>query len=401
MPGLIRDVVLVDGVRTPFGKAAPTGQFANTRADDLVVACARELLRRHPSLPPAQIDEIAIAASRQSGDQGMNLGRVTALLAGFPASVPGYAVDRMCAGAMTAVTTCAASIASGAIDVALAGGVEHMGRHPLGTGLDPNPRLTAESLWDATALTMGATAEILHDLHPNITRDRVDHYAVRSQEKFRAAVARQQIAQDIVPVSTWHDQHGWQVVDTDELPRPASTVDVLAGLQTPFRVGGHVSAGNSAPVADGATACLLADSASAKQWRVPALMRLVSSAYVGVSPHLMGTGPIPATEKALHQAGLSMSDIGAIEINEAFAVQVLVFLAHFGWADDDPRVNPDGGSIAVGHPLAASGVRLMTQLARHFADHPDVQYGITTMCVGLGMGATLIWENLRAPITVS
>ena len=389
----LREVVFVDGVRTPFGKAGPTGLYAETRADDMVVAVIRELLRRNPQLPPDRVDDVAIAATTQSGDQGLTIGRSAALLAGLPSSVPGYAIDRMCAGAMTAVTTTASGIAFGAYDVAIAGGVEHMGHHPMGEGIDPNPRFLAERLVDASAMVMGSTAENLHDRYPQVTRSRADGFAVLSQERLAKAYADGLVQQDLVPVALRSVEQGWGLATQDEQPRPGTTVEGLSGLRTPFRPHGHVTAGNAAGLNDGATGCLIAAQDVARELGLAARMRLVGYSFAGVEPEVMGVGPIPATERVLRQTGLSIDDIGLIEINEAFAVQVLAFLDHFGIDDDDPRVNPWGGAIAIGHPLASSGVRLMTQLARHFEEHPDVRYGLTTMCVGLGMGGSVVWEN--------
>ncbi len=391
MPRTLREVVFVDGVRTPFGKAG--SMYAETRADDLVINCIRELLRRHPELPADRVDEVAIAATTQTGDQGLTIGRTAALLAGLPRSVPGYAIDRMCAGAMTAVTSVSSGIAFGAYDVAIAGGVEHMGHHPMGEGIDPNPRIVAEKLVDPSALIMGSTAENLHDRFPEITKGRADAFAVLSQQRAAQAHADGVIQPMLVPVAARSVEHGWGLATADEPPRPGTTLEALAALKTPFRPHGRVTAGNAAGLNDGATACLVAAEEVAAELDLPAAMRLVSYGFAGVDPELMGVGPVPATEKALRSAGLQLGDIGAFEINEAFAVQVIAFLDHFKIADDDPRVNPYGGAIAYGHPLASSGVRLMTQLARTFRDQPEVRYGITTMCVGLGMGGTVIWEN--------
>ncbi|WP_346535737.1 acetyl-CoA C-acyltransferase [Micromonospora sp. DPT] len=390
MPREVRDVVFVDGVRTPFGKAG--GMYANTRADDLVIRCIRELLRRNPQLPPERVEEVAIAATTQIGDQGLTIGRTAALLAGLPKTVPGFAIDRMCAGAMTAVTAVAGGIAMGAYDIAIAGGVEHMGRHPMGEGVDPNPRIIAEKLVDPSALVMGATAENLHDRVPHITKERTDAFGLASQQKTAKAYANGKLQDDLVPVAIRDADGGWGLATTDEAPRETS-LEKLATLKTPFRPHGRVTAGNAAGLNDGATASLLADEATARELGLPVAMRLVSYGFVGVEPEVMGVGPIPSTEKALRIAGLTIDDIGLFELNEAFAVQVLAFLDHFGIADDDPRVNPWGGAIAIGHPLASSGVRLMTQLARQFAEHPEVRYGLTAMCIGIGMGGTVIWEN--------
>ena len=388
-----REVVFVDGVRTPFGKAGPKGQFAETRADDLIVALIRELVRRNPSLPPERIDEVAIAATTQIGDQGLTLGRTAAILAGLPRSVPGYSIDRMCAGAMTAVANVSAGIAFGAYDAAIAGGVESMSRHPMGEGVDPNPRFVSERLVDVAALNMGVTAENLHDRYPHLTRERADAFGVRSQELLAKAYADGVIQGNLVPVATRSAEKGWGLATADEPPRPGTTMADIANLKTPFRVHGRVTAATSSPLTDGATAALVAAADVAEEFGLAPKMRLVTYAFAGVAPEVMGVGPVPATERALRNAGLGIDDIGLFEVNEAFAVQVLAFLDHFGIADDDPRVNPWGGAIAVGHPLASSGVRLMTQLASHFEVHPEVRYGITTMCVGLGQGGTVIWEN--------
>ena len=390
MPREVREVVFVDGVRTPFGKAG--GMYAETRADDLVIRCIRELMRRNPQLPPERVDEVAIAATTQIGDQGLTIGRTAALLSGLPKTVPGYAIDRMCAGAMTAVTNVAGGIAMGAMDIAIAGGVEHMGRHPMGEGVDPNPRILAEKLVDPSALVMGATAENLHDRLPGITKERTDRYGLNSQLKTAKAYADGKLQPDLVPVALRNAEEGWGLATVDEAPR-ATSMEKLATLKTPFRPHGRVTAGNAAGLNDGATAALLADEETARELGLPVAMRLVTYGFVGVEPEVMGYGPIPSTEKALKKAGLTIDDIGLFELNEAFAVQVLAFLDHYGIADDDPRVNPWGGAIAIGHPLASSGVRLMTQLARHFAEHPEVRYGLTAMCIGIGRGGTVIWEN--------
>jgi acetyl-CoA acyltransferase len=393
VPRTLREVVFVDGVRTPFGKAGEKGIYAQTRADDLVIDCIRELLRRHPDLPPERVEEVAIAATTQIGDQGLTLGRVAALLAGLPRTTPGYSIDRMCAGAMTAVTNSASAIAFGSYEIAIAGGVEHMGHHPMGEGVDPNPRILSEKLVDPSALVMGATAENLHDRFPGLTKERADAYAVASQDKLQQAYVDGKIQPDLVTVATRSAELGYGLATADEPPRPGTTVEELAALKTPFRPHGRVTAGNSAGLNDGATACLLASEEAAAELGLPVRMRLTAYSFVGVEPEVMGLGPVPATEKALRQAGLRIEDIGLFELNEAFAVQVLAFLEHFGIADDDPRVNQYGGAIATGHPLASSGVRLMTQLARQFEEHPEVRYGLTAMCIGIGMGGAVIWEN--------
>jgi acetyl-CoA acyltransferase len=367
--------------------------YAGTRADDLMVRAIRGLLDRNPNVDHSAIDDVAIAAATQTGDQGMNIGRSATLLAGLPNTVPGYSIDRWCAGALTAVTTIAGAIAFGSNDIAIAGGVEHMGNHPMGELMDPNPRYLAEKLVEQDALAMGATAERLHDRFPTITKERADRYALNSQLKTTKAYEAGLIQRDLIPTAARSAELGWTIATVDEAPRPTTTMEGLASLKTPFRPAGRVTAGNSSGLNDGATAALLASEDKAKELGLNIKARLVTYAFAGVEPEVMGFGPVPSTIKALAQAGLSIEDIGLIEINEAFAVQVLAFLEHFGIADDDARVNPFGGAIAVGHPLASSGVRLMLNLARSFEAHPEVRYGLTTMCIGLGMGGSVIWEN--------
>jgi acetyl-CoA acyltransferase len=366
--------------------------YWNTRADDLVVKAMIGLLERNPDVPKDRIDDVAIAATTQQGDQGLTLGRTAAILAGLPKSVPGFAIDRMCAGAMTSVTTLAGGIAFGAYDLAIAGGVEHMGRHPMGFGADPNPRFLAEKLVGEEALNMGSTAERIHDRFPQLTKERSDRYAMRSQQKAAAAYEARKIQPDLIPVAV-RSEAGWGLATRDEALRPETTMEGLAGLKTPFRPHGRVTAGNSSGLNDGATVSLLSSEATAKELGLAAKMKLVSFAFAGVEPEIMGIGPVPSTEKALRKAGLTINDIGLFELNEAFAVQVLSLLDHFGIDDEDPRVNQWGGAIAIGHPLASSGVRLMIQLAAQFAERPDVRYGLTAMCVGLGQGGSVIWEN--------
>ncbi|MDQ1584309.1 MAG: acetyl-CoA acyltransferase [Microbacteriaceae bacterium] len=386
------EVVFVDGVRTPFGRAGEKGMYWNTRADDLVVKAIIGLLERNPNVPKDRIDDVAIAATTQQGDQGLTIGRTAALLAGLPKSVPGFAIDRMCAGAMTSVTTLGSGIGFGAYDLAIAGGVEHMGRHPMGFGADPNPRFLSEKLVSEDALNMGMTAERIHDRFPHLTKERSDRFAMLSQQKVAAAYAAGKIQADLVPVAL-RSEAGWGLASEDEGMRPATNMEGLSTLKTPFRAHGRVTAGNASPLTDGATASLLASGEAARELGLTPKMRLVSFAFAGVEPEIMGLGPVPATEKALRKAGLAIDDIGLFELNEAFAVQVLSLLDHFGIDDEDPRVNTWGGAIAIGHPLAASGVRLMIQLARQFSEHPEVRYGLTAMCIGLGQGGSVIWEN--------
>ena len=389
-----RDVVYVDGVRTAFGRAGESGLFWQTRADDMLVKLVRELLRRNPGLPPERIDDVVLAATSQVGDQGLTLGREVALLAGLPASVPGFAVDRMCAGALTATTAGAGEIAMGAADVVLVGGVEHMGHHPMGANVDFNPRFVAERIVDESAAVMGQTAENLHDAFPHLTKEDADAYAVASQQKAGRAWDDGVMDEIVVPMSVFTDA-GWTVAARDEFLRPETTPEALAGLRTPFRAGGRVTAGNSAGLTDGATAALLASAETAAELGLEPGMRLVGFAYAGVQPELMGLGPVPATHRVLERAGIGIDEVDLFELNEPFAVQVLTWCDGVSVAPDDPRLNPYGGAIAYGHPLAATGVRLMAELARGFRDRPGSRYGLTALCIGLGMGAAILWENLR------
>jgi acetyl-CoA acyltransferase len=389
----LREVYFVDGVRSAFGRAGPKGVFWRTRADDMAVKLVRELLRRNDSLPPERIDDVVFAATAQVGDQGLTLGRDVALLAGLPQTVPGFAVDRMCAGALTAITTGAGEIAMGAADVILAGGVEHMGRHPMLEDVEYNPRFVAERLIDPSAATMGQTAENLHDRFPELTKDDADAYAVRSHHRLADAWQNGVMRETVVPMSVFTED-GWREADRDEFLRPHTSLEALSDLPTPFRAGGRVTAGNSAGLTDGATVSLLASARAAEQLGLEPKLRLVSFAFAGVEPELMGIGPVPATKKALGQAGLSIDQVDAFELNEPFAVQVLTWCEGMGVSPDDERLNPYGGAIACGHPLAATGVRLVAQLAYAMREHPSGSFGLTALCVGMGMGAALLWERV-------
>jgi acetyl-CoA acyltransferase len=388
----LREVYFVDGVRTAFGRAGPKGVFWRTRADDMAVKLVRELLRRNDSLPPERIDDVVFAATAQVGDQGLTLGRDVALLAGLPRTVPGFAVDRMCAGALTAITAGAGEIAMGAADVVLAGGVEHMGRHPMLEDVDYNPRFVAERLIDPSAATMGQTAENLHDRLPQLSKDAADEYAVRSHHRLAEAWQNGVMRETVVPMAVLTDD-GWTEADGDEFLRPETSIDAIRDLPTPFRPGGRVTAGNSAGLTDGATVSLLASEQATEELGLEPKLRLVTFAFAGVAPELMGLGPVPATEKVLKQAGLTIDDIDAFELNEPFAVQVLSWCDGVGVSPDDERLNPYGGAIACGHPLAATGVRLVAQLAYAMRERPNARYGLTALCVGMGMGAALLWER--------
>jgi acetyl-CoA acyltransferase len=388
----LREVFFVDGVRTPFGKAGPKGQYWRTRADDMGVKVVRELLRRNPEIPPERIGDVIMAATAQVGDQGLTLGRDVALLAGIPETVPGFAVDRMCAGALTAVTSAAGELALGAADVALAGGIEHMGHHTMGAEVDFNPRFVSERLIDESAAVMGQTAENLHDRFPEITKERADTFALASQQKATAAWQNGVMRETVVPMAVFSDE-GWKLAERDEFLRPDTTLEGLAALKPAFRAGGRVTAGNSAGLTDGATAAFLASEPAVAELGLTPKLRLVGYAYSGVEPHLMGYGPVPATRRVLEQAGITLDEVDLLELNEPFAVQVLTWCDELGVSADDPRLNPYGGAIACGHPLAATGVRLIAQLAYGLRERGG-RYGLTALCIGMGMGAALLWENV-------
>ncbi len=390
-----RDVVLVDGIRTAFGRAGEKGFFWHTRADDLVVKVIRELLRRNPQVTANMVEENFWGATTQEKDQGLTLGRTSAILAGLSEKCAGASVDRMCASGMTAVTTAASEIALGAFDIAIAGGVEHMGHHPMGATADPNPRFLVDRLVSEDALVMGKTAENLHDMFPEITKEMADEYAMISQQKTAKAYQDGKIGKMIVPMTVYTPE-GWVVADRDQQPRADTTMEGLSELSTPFRPMGKVTAGNASGLNDGACGILLMSMDRAIELGIQPKMRLVAYTYAGVRPEVMGLGPIPATQKVLKIAGLSMDDIGLIELNEAFAVQCIAFMREFNLeVPDDPRLNPWGGAIAFGHPLASSGPRLITHLMHEFAENSRVKYGLATMCVGLGQGGSVLWENLQ------
>src|SRR5438309_5314603 len=389
----LREVYYVDGVRSAFGRAGPKGIFWRTRADDMAVKLVRELLRRNGSLPRERIDDVVFAATAQVGDQGLTLGRDVALLAGLPRTVPGFAVDRMCAGALTAITAGAGEIAMGAADVILAGGVEHMGRHPMLEDVDYNPRFVAERLIDPSAATMGQTAENLHDRFPQLTKDEADAYAVRSHHRLAEAWRNGVMRETVVPMAV-HTDSGWREAAGDEFLRPGTSLGAIRDLPTPFRAGGRVTAGNSAGLTDGATVSLLASGRAAEDLGLEPKLRLVSFSFAGVEPELMGIGPVPATRRVLEQAGLTLDDVDLFELNEPFAIQVLTWCDGMGISPDDERLNPYGGAIACGHPLAATGVRLVAQLAYGLRARKG-RYGLTALCIGMGMGAAVLWENVQ------
>ena len=393
----LNEVVYVDGVRTAFGKAGPGGLFWKTRADDMGVKVVRELLRRNPGAPPERIGDVVMAATAQVGDQGLTLGRDVGLLAGLPHTVPGFAVDRMCAGALTATTAAAGEIAMGACDLAIAGGVEHMGHHPMGEDVDFNPRFVSERLIDESAAVMGQTAENLHDAFPTLTKEAADRYAagvaaprVGGMGRPEGRVREHRRPDERVHGGRLEGRRSRRVPPArDDARGPRRAADAVPrGRSRHGRQLGrpHRRRDGSAP--------RLGDRcrrARARAADAPGRLRVRRRRAPPDGPR-PGSGDQSAFSSA---RGSASTTSGCFELNEPFAVQVLTWCDGMGVAPDDPRLNPYGGAIACGHPLAATGVRLMAQLAFGFERRPDVRYGLTALCIGLGMGAALLWENAR------
>lgn len=390
----LHGVVVVDAVRTAFGRAGEKGIFWNTRAEDLAVPLLQALIERNPNVSPSDIEDVVWGATNQMKEQGGTIGRMLPMLADWGWEVPGCSIDRMCAGGLTAVGFAVSYIASGMADVLIAGGVEHMGHLPMGYMRDPHPRAT-EVLGDESAMNMGQTAENIHDRFPEFTKEMADNYAVACQEKAAQAIAAGKMEGMVIPIEVTTPDGNRVLAEKDQQPRPGTTLEGLAGLRTPFREeGGRVTAGNASGLNDGAGAVLLMSGEKAQKMGVTPAMRWIATAVAAVDPRIMGTAPVPATLKALEKARLTMDDMDIIEINEAFAVQVLYDLDRLGLSADDPRVNIWGGSIAYGHPLAASGPRLVAFLKGLFKENTDARFGLATMCVGRGQGYSMIWENL-------
>ncbi len=389
----LREVVVVDGVRTAFGRAGEKGIFWKTRAEDLCVPLVKALLDRNPSLRPQMIEDSIWGVTNQVKEQGGTLGRMVTMLADLGWEIPGCSIDRMCASGMTGMGFGATYIAGGMADCLIAGGVEHMGHLPMGFLRDPHPR-AEEVMGDASAFNMGMTAENIHDRFPKFTKEMADAYALSSQQKADRAIKAGKMRDMLVPIEVELDDGTRILAEKDQQPRPETTLEALAKLKTPFREKGRVTAGNAAGLNDGASAVVLMSREKADELELAPKMRWVASGVASVDPRIMGTAPVPATHKALERAGLSIADMDIIEMNEAFAVQALYCLDRWGLGANDPRVNPWGGSLAYGHPLAASGPRLVAFLAGHFRENPRARYGLTTMCVGRGQGYSIIWENV-------
>jgi acetyl-CoA acyltransferase len=390
----LNEVVVIDGVRTAFGKAGEKGIFWKARAEDLAVALAKALIQRNPKVRPDEIEDSIWGVTNQIKEQGGTLGRAVPMLADWGWNVPGCSIERMCASGLTAIGFGVGYIATGMADCLLTGGVEHMGHLPMGFMRDPHPRLE-EVMGGPSAFNMGMTAENIHDRFPEFTREMADRYALSSQQKADHAIRDGKMKRMIVPVEVEGDDGTRVVIHTDQQPRPGTNLESLAGLKPAFKENGRVTAGNASGLNDGASAILLMSEERAEAMGLEPKLRWVSSAVAAVDPTIMGTAPVPATVKALAKAGLAMDDMDIIEINEAFAVQVLYCFDRLGLKTGDPRVNIWGGSLAFGHPLAASGPRLVTFLMNLFRENSNARYGLTTMCVGRGQGYSIIWENMQ------
>jgi 3-oxoadipyl-CoA thiolase len=401
------DAYIVDGVRTAVGNIG--GQLSEVRADDLAAHVIAALVARHPSLDPARITDVILGCANQAGEDNRNVARMAALLAGLPASVPGETVNRLCASGMSAVANAARSVRLDEGDLFVAGGVENMTRAPYAMSKGSKPFARDVQLFD-TSLgwrfinpvlearygvdSMGQTAENVAEQY-GVSRADQDAFAVRSQQKAARARAAGRFAPEIAPLDIPQRKGEAKRVDTDEFIRPETTVETLAKLKCAFRSDGKgtVTAGNSSGLNDGAAALLVGSAAAAAEIGAPPMSRIVATAVVGVEPRFMGIGPVPATRRVLEMSGLALDEMDVIELNEAFAAQSLACMRQLGLPDDDARVNPNGGAIALGHPLGMSGARLLLT-ASHQLRNTGGRYALATMCVGVGQGMAVIVERV-------
>jgi 3-oxoadipyl-CoA thiolase len=400
-----RDAYIVDGVRTPIGSFG--GALCEVRPDDLAAHVIVKLLERYPQLDRAEITDVVFGCANQAGEDNRNVARMASLLAGLPASVPGETVNRLCASGMSAVAAAARAVKLGEGDLYVAGGVESMTRAPYVMSKAAQPFGRDVQLYDTSigwrfvnprmrdqygVDSMGETAENVAERF-GITREAQDVFACRSQHKAASAQAGGRFAREIAPVEVAQKRGEPKVVDKDEFIRPSTTIEGLAKLKPAFRGGGTVTAGNSSGINDGASALLVASEEAVRKYNLTPLARVVTSAVAGVEPRVMGLGPVPSSRKALAQAGLDLDDVDVIELNEAFAAQVLGCLRELGLPDDEPRLNPNGGAIALGHPLGMSGARLLLT-AGHELRATGGRYALATMCVGVGQGMATLLERV-------
>ncbi|MCB0795203.1 MAG: 3-oxoadipyl-CoA thiolase [Flavobacteriales bacterium] len=399
------EAYLIDAVRTPIGRFG--GSLATVRADDLAAHPIRELLARYPELDPERIDDVILGCANQAGEDNRNVARMALLLAGLPTSVPGETVNRLCASGMSAVVQAARAIKAGDGDLFVAGGVEQMTRGPWVISKTSTPFGRDAAMYDSSfgwrfinpimqqrygTDGMGETAENLLQEHA-VDREAQDRFAAWSQNKATEARERGRLAKEIVPVNIPQRKGAPLVFEEDEFIRSGTTVEVLGKLKPAFREDGSVTAGNSSGLNDGASAALMASESAVEKHGLAPLARIVSSAVVGVEPRIMGIGPVEATRKALMKAGLTLDQMDVIELNEAFAAQVLSCTRSLALADDDPRINPNGGAIALGHPLGMSGARLLHTAALEL-NEKGLRYALCTMCVGVGQGYATILERI-------
>jgi 3-oxoadipyl-CoA thiolase len=398
---------ICDAVRTPFGRYG--GALRSVRADDLAAIPIAALMARNPDVDWSAVDDVYLGCANQAGEDNRNVARMASLLAGLPISVPGATVNRLCGSGLDAVALAARSIEAGEADLIVAGGIESMTRAPYVIGKAETPFSRQMEMHDSTlgwrfinpALeerygvhTMAETAEEVAAEH-NVSRADQDAFAARSQARAAAALRSGRFVREIVPVSIPQKKGEATVVDTDEQPRPDTTVDVLAKLKPIVRPGGTVTAGNASSVNDGSAALIVASQAAIDRYGLKPLARIVASATAGVEPRVMGIGPVPSSRKVLARAGLSIGQMDVIELNEAFAAQSLAVLRELGLADDAPNVNPNGGAISLGHPLGASGARLAAT-ATYELLQTGGRYALCTMCIGVGQGIAMVLERVAA-----
>lgn len=383
------NVVIVDAIRTPMGRSKG-GVFRNVRAEHLSAALIQEILKRNPAVPVADIEEVIWGCVAQTKEQGFNIARNAALLAGLPNTIPAQTVNRLCGSSMTAIHTAAGEIAAGMGDVFICGGVEHMGHLPMGFGYDADPEASVKVA--KASGSMGLTAEMLAATH-QVSRQAQDEFALSSHQKAYKSWKDGKLKNEMVPLHG-HDKDGAPIlVDYDEVVRPDASLEALAALRPVFNPQGSVTAGNSSAISDGASCVLVMSAAKAKALGVKPLARIVAMAAAGVNPSIMGIGPVPATQKALKRAGLSLKDIDYIELNEAFAAQSLAVLRDLKLTDRLDRINIHGGAIALGHPLGCTGARITGAMA-HILNDYDGHFGLSTMCVGGGQGVATILERV-------
>jgi 3-oxoadipyl-CoA thiolase len=394
---------LVSGVRTPIGRYG--GALAAVRPDDLAAHVIRELVARHPEVDWAAVDDVILGCANQAGEDNRNVARMAALLGGLPADVPGTTVNRLCGSGLDAVAHAARSIVTGEADLVVAGGVESMTRAPFVMPKAPAAYARTAEVFDTTIgwrlvnprMAEGWGTDSMPETAENVAAERgidrtaQDEFALRSQQRAAKAQANGRLAAEIAPISVPEGRRDTRLVSVDEHPRETS-LEKLAELPTPFRAGGTVTAGNSSGVNDGAAALLIASEAAVERHGLTPLARVVGAAAAGVPPRVMGLGPVPATARLLGRHGLTIGDVDVVELNEAFAAQAVAVLRDWGLPEDAEHVNPNGGAIALGHPLGASGARLALTAALELG-HRDARRALCTMCIGVGQGIALLLES--------